>query len=48
MVCQELGYSFVEMNASDSRTKKYLEEHVSELLSNKSIDAFIGGGWHGR
>lgn len=45
IVCKELGYSYVEMNASDSRNKKSLDEHVSQLLSNKSMDAFVGGMW---
>lgn len=31
------------MNASDSRNKKTLDQHVSLLLSNKSMDAFVGG-----
>ncbi|XP_048590170.1 replication factor C subunit 1 isoform X2 [Nematostella vectensis] len=42
LVCQELGYSYVEMNASDARSKKTLEQVVSESLSNKSMDAFVG------
>ncbi|KAK3742285.1 hypothetical protein QZH41_013114 [Actinostola sp. cb2023] len=43
LVCREMGYSYVEMNASDSRNKKCLEQHVSQLLSNKTMDAFVGG-----
>lgn len=31
------------MNASDSRNKKTLDQHVSLLLSNKTMDAFVGG-----
>lgn len=43
LVCEELGFSYVEMNASDTRNKKTLEEHISQLLSNKTMDGFLPG-----
>ncbi|XP_076241246.1 germ line transcription factor 1 [Calliopsis andreniformis] len=42
VVCKELGFDLVEFNASDTRSKKLLQEEVSELLSNTSLkDYFI-------
>jgi len=29
LVCEELGFSYIEMNASDTRNKTTLEEHIS-------------------
>ena len=43
LVCEELGFSYIEMNASDTRNKKTLEEHISQLLSNKTMDGFLTG-----
>ena len=43
LVCEELGFSYVEMNASDTRNKKTLEEHISQSLSNKTMDGFLPG-----
>lgn len=43
LVCQELGYDTVEFNASDTRSKKLLKEHVSELLKNKSLFGYFHG-----
>ena len=43
LVCEELGFSYVEMNASDTRNKKTLEEHISQSLSNKAMDGFLPG-----
>ncbi|XP_068736533.1 replication factor C subunit 1-like [Montipora capricornis] len=43
LVCEELGFSYVEMNASDTRNKKTLEEHISQSLSNKTMDGFLSG-----
>ncbi|XP_006873294.1 PREDICTED: replication factor C subunit 1 [Chrysochloris asiatica] len=40
LVCQELGYSYVELNASDTRSKSSLKEIVSESLNNTSIKGF--------
>ncbi|GAB0097989.1 Replication factor C subunit 1 [Sergentomyia squamirostris] len=40
LVCRELGFDVVEFNASDTRSKRLLKEHVSELLSNKSLYGF--------
>ncbi|XP_073093831.1 replication factor C subunit 1 [Manis javanica] len=44
LVCQELGYSFVELNASDTRSKNSLKEIVAESLNNTSIKGFYSGG----
>ncbi|XP_006895482.1 PREDICTED: replication factor C subunit 1 [Elephantulus edwardii] len=44
LVCQELGYSYVELNASDTRSKNSLKEVVSESLNNTSIKGFYSSG----
>ncbi|XP_049742302.1 replication factor C subunit 1 isoform X3 [Elephas maximus indicus] len=44
LVCQELGYSYVELNASDTRSKNSLKEIVSESLNNTSIKGFYSSG----
>ena len=31
------------MNASDTRSKKTMEEHISQLLNNKTMDGFLTG-----
>ncbi|XP_071552942.1 replication factor C subunit 1 [Panulirus ornatus] len=41
LVCNELGFDFVELNASDSRSKRSLDTVVSELLSNKSLSHYV-------
>lgn len=40
---QELGYSYVELNASDTRSKNSLKEVVAESLNNTSIKDFYSG-----
>ncbi|KAM4854962.1 replication factor C subunit 1 [Thomomys bottae] len=44
LVCQELGYSYVELNASDTRSKNSLKAVVAESLNNTSIKGFYSGG----
>lgn len=43
LVCRELGYDYLEMNASDSRNKKALHEStkVGELLKNTKLTDFF-------
>ena len=43
LVCEELGFTYIEMNASDTRSKKTLEEHISQLLNDKTMDGFLTG-----
>ncbi|XP_014353333.1 replication factor C subunit 1 isoform X1 [Latimeria chalumnae] len=43
LVCKELGYSYVELNASDTRSKNSLKEVVAESLNNTSIKGFYSG-----
>uniref|UniRef100_A0AAQ4QYK9 Replication factor C subunit 1 n=1 Tax=Gasterosteus aculeatus aculeatus TaxID=481459 RepID=A0AAQ4QYK9_GASAC len=43
LVCEELGLSYVEMNASCTRSKNSLKEVVAESLSNTSIEGFYKG-----
>ncbi|UYV61450.1 RFC1 [Cordylochernes scorpioides] len=43
VVSQELGYDTVEFNASDTRSKKSLQQEIMELLSSQSLAAFAGG-----
>ena len=42
IVAQEAGFTFVELNASDTRSKKSMQQVVSELLSNHSLSNFFG------
>ncbi|NWV81649.1 RFC1 factor, partial [Dasyornis broadbenti] len=47
LVCKELGYSYVELNASDTRSKNSLKEVVAESLNNTSInDFYYGASFH--
>lgn len=43
LVCQELGFDVVEFNASDTRSKRLLQEEVSSLLSCSSLTPFFSG-----
>lgn len=43
VVLQELGFSYVEMNASCTRSKNSLKEVVAESLNNTSIENFYKG-----
>jgi hypothetical protein len=38
---QELGYDTVEFNASDTRSKKLLHEHVANMLSTTSVSSLF-------
>ncbi|XP_045406496.1 replication factor C subunit 1 isoform X2 [Lemur catta] len=44
LVCQELGYTYVELNASDTRSKNSLKAVVAESLDNTSIKGFYSSG----
>lgn len=44
LVCQEIGFSVVEMNASDTRSKSCLQSEVMTLLQNSSLTSFYGNG----
>jgi replication factor C subunit 1 len=39
---QEAGFSFVELNASDTRSKRTLKEEVAESLNNHTLVDFFG------
>ncbi|XP_064816872.1 replication factor C subunit 1-like, partial [Oncorhynchus masou masou] len=43
LVCEELGYSYVEMNASCTRSKHSLKQVIAESLNNTSINNFYTG-----
>uniref|UniRef100_A0A671TH35 Replication factor C subunit 1 n=1 Tax=Sparus aurata TaxID=8175 RepID=A0A671TH35_SPAAU len=43
LVCEELGFSYVEMNASCTRSKNSLKEVIAESLNNTSIENFYKG-----
>ncbi|CAL8333917.1 unnamed protein product [Lota lota] len=43
LVCEELGYTYVEMNASCTRSKNSLKEGIAESLNNTSIKNFYAG-----
>ncbi len=41
LICQDLGFNVVELNASDARNKKSLKEEVEELTDNRSLKEFF-------
>ena len=41
VVCKETGYTFIELNASDSRSKKLLDKVLGESTENASIDSYF-------
>uniref|UniRef100_A0A0K0F6Z1 Replication factor C subunit 1 (inferred by orthology to a human protein) n=1 Tax=Strongyloides venezuelensis TaxID=75913 RepID=A0A0K0F6Z1_STRVS len=41
LVCKELGLNYVQLNASDSRGKKVLQEKIEEYLQTKTINSFF-------
>ena len=43
LVCEELGFTYIEMNASDTWSKKTLEEHISQSLNDKTMDGLLTG-----
>ncbi|XP_059473115.1 replication factor C subunit 1 [Neocloeon triangulifer] len=43
LVCKELGFDIVEFNASDTRSKKLLQQEVSEMLSTQSLTGMFHG-----
>ncbi|XP_057372530.1 replication factor C subunit 1-like [Daphnia carinata] len=43
LAAKELGYDIVEMNASDTRSKRLLHEHVQELMSSQSLATYAHG-----
>jgi len=44
LVSKELGFDIVEMNASDTRSKRLLGENVSDLLNTTSVANMVGDG----
>lgn len=44
LIAQELGFSFIEQNASDSRGKKSLQGGIAESLDNQSISDMFKKG----
>lgn len=44
LVCQEAGFSFVELNASDTRNAKSLKEVVAQSVGNTSIVDYLASG----
>ncbi|XP_048402000.1 replication factor C subunit 1 isoform X3 [Stegostoma tigrinum] len=43
LVCKDVGYSYVELNASVTRSKNTLKEVIAESLNNTSIKGFSLG-----
>ena len=39
---QEAGFSYFEMNASDTRSKKSMESYLAEALNNHTLVDFMG------
>ena len=44
LVAKELGYDVVEMNASDTRSKRLLGENVADILNTSSVGSLMGEG----
>lgn len=44
LVARLAGYSVIELNASDTRSKKLLELGFRSAIDNTSLDGFFGGG----
>lgn len=44
LAAKEQGYDIVETNASDQRSKKILEQLLSDAVDNESISSFLTGG----
>ncbi len=40
ILCKTLGYETLELNASDSRSKLQIEQELTTISSNKSIDYY--------
>ncbi|CAH3044066.1 unnamed protein product [Pocillopora meandrina] len=43
LVCEELAFMYIKMNASDTRSEKTSEEHISQSLINKTMDGLLTG-----
>ncbi|KAI9269006.1 replication factor RFC1 C terminal domain-containing protein [Phascolomyces articulosus] len=43
VVANTYGYEPVELNASDARSKKILQESISEMIDNRSVTEFFKG-----
>lgn len=43
LVCKELGYPYIALNASDTRNKSSLESEVRSLLANTTLESFSSG-----
>ena len=41
VVCAQLGFEIIEFNASDTRSKRLLQEEIAGILSNKSVKSFL-------
>ncbi|KAL8584248.1 hypothetical protein ACOMHN_034933 [Nucella lapillus] len=42
LVCKEAGFSTIELNASDKRSKRSLKEDVAEALNNMTLVDYMG------
>jgi replication factor C subunit 1 len=41
LVAQECGYSPIEFNASDTRSKLAIKDHISQIIDNRSLSEFF-------
>lgn len=44
LISRQLGYNPIELNASDTRSKKLIESSLKSIINNKSLDGWYGGG----
>jgi replication factor C subunit 1 len=42
VVCEELGLRYIELNASAARSKKALDDKVSQLIHSRRVDEYFG------
>ncbi|VDL79456.1 unnamed protein product [Nippostrongylus brasiliensis] len=47
MACESLGLKMVEMNASDVRSKKSMEQQIAQLTESHQIEEYFTGGHAG-
>lgn len=41
LACKQAGFEYVEMNASDTRSKSSLHERVRDIIDNRSLAGFV-------
>jgi len=42
VILQELGFSYVELNASDTRSKRSLQDEIAVALGSRTLVDYLG------